>query len=202
MPFDRDSPSSGLPSQSRDVTDSPPGEPELVARVARWSLVVGGLLALLGFLAVAAPWAAATAVAMLCGIALVTAGASQVAMTAGTFTWRGFWLTLLCGVLSIIAGMAMIVIPVEGVHALVTFLGLLILAEAAAKLTAAFAVPRDYPWGWLLCDGIVTALVGGFLLVSPANRAGVYLGVLVGINLLTSGLASVATGVLLRRVGG
>ena len=170
-------------------------------RLSDWSLGLGVILSLLGILAIVAPNAASQIVDALVGGSLVAAGMAQLIATLGTFTWRGFWLTLLCGVLSIIAGMAMLVIPVEGVHALVTFLGLLILAEAAAKLTAAFAVPRDYPWGWLLCDGVVTALLGGFLLVSPADRAGLYLGMLIGINLLTSGLSSVAAGVLLRRVG-
>lgn len=171
-------------------------------RLSDWSLGLGVILSLLGVLAIAAPNAASHVVDALVGGALVAAGVAQLGATLGTFTWRGFWLTLLCGVLSVIAGLAMIVIPVEGVHALVTFLGLLILAEAAAKLTAAFSVPRDYPWGWLLCDGVVTALLGGVLLVSPADRAGVYLGVLIGINLLSSGIASVAAGVLLRRVDG
>lgn len=169
-------------------------------RMGDWSLGLGVILALLGVLSIASPWATSVVINALVGGSLVAAGVSQLGMTLGTFTWRGFWLTLLCGVLSIIAGLAMLVIPVEGVHALVTFLGLIILFEAAAKLMAAFSVPRDYPWGWLLGDGVITALLGGLLLVSPAQKAGVYLGVLVGINLLTSGIAFVAAGMSLRRV--
>jgi uncharacterized membrane protein HdeD (DUF308 family) len=169
-------------------------------KISDWSLGLGVILALLGVLSIASPWATSVVVNALVGGSLVAAGISQLGMTLGTFTWRGFWLTLLCGVLSIIAGLAMLVIPVEGVHALVTFLGLVILFEAGAKLMAAFSVPRDYPWGWLLGDGIITALLGGMLLVSPPDKAGVYLGVLIGINLLTSGIAFLAAGMSLRRV--
>lgn len=169
------------------------------ARIATWCLGLGGVLAALGALAIAAPWVASTVIDYLCGGTLIAAGISQLGMAAGTWTWRGFWLMLVCGALSVVAGVAMLAIPVEGIHALVTFLGIVILLEAAAKFTAAFSVPRDYPWGWILFDGIITAVLGGILLTSPAGQAGVYLGVLIGINLLSSGIASVATGLAIRR---
>ena len=93
----------------------------------------------------------------------------------------------------------MLAIPVEGIHALVTFLGLVILLEAVAKLAAAFSLPREFPRGWILFDGIVTALLGGILLTSPTSQAGVYLGTLIGINLLSSGITAAAAGFTLRR---
>jgi len=180
--------------------DTPALEIELSRpRIASWFLGLGGTLAALGALSIATPWVAATVIDYLCGGTLVAAGISQLGMAAGTWTRRGFWVTLVCGALSVVAGAAMLAIPVEGIHALVTFLGIVILLEAAAKLTAAFAVARDFPWGWILCDGIITAVLGGILLTSPASQAGVFLGVLIGINLLSSGIAAVATGLALRR---
>jgi len=169
------------------------------AQIARWCLGLGGVLIAMGILAIAAPWVASTLIDYLCGGALIAAGISQLGMAAGTWTWRGFWLTLVCGTLSLVAGAAMLAIPVEGIQALVTFLRILILLQAAAKLTAAFSVPREFPRGWILFDGIITAVLGGILLTSPASRAGLYLGTLIGINLLSSGIASVAAGVSLRR---
>lgn len=163
------------------------------------ALGLGAVLVILGLLALAAPWAASTVIDYVCAGALIAAGVSQLGMTAATWTWRGFWLTLLCGALSIVAGTAMLAIPVEGIHALVTFIGLLILFEAAAKLTAAWSAPAGFPWGWLLFDGLVTALLGGILLTAPAAQAGIYLGVLIGINLLSSGISFLAAGLWLRR---
>ncbi|MFM8380057.1 MAG: HdeD family acid-resistance protein [Planctomycetia bacterium] len=165
----------------------------------RCALGLGAVLSLLGLLALAAPWAASAVIDYVCAGTLIAAGISQLGMTAATWTWRGFWLTLLCGVLSIVAGTAMLAIPVEGIHALVTFLGLVILFEAAAKLTAAWSAPPGFPWGWILFDGLVTALLGGILLTSPAAQAGIYLGVLIGINLLSSGISFLAAGFWLRR---
>lgn len=174
-------------------------EVDLMPRVATWCLGLGGVLAALGILSIAAPWAASTVIAYLCGGTLIAAGLAQLAAAAGTWTWRGFWLVLVCGALSIVAGAAMLAIPVEGIHALVAFLGIVILLEAAAKLAAAFAVPREFPRGWILLDGILTAVLGGILLTSPASQAGVYLGVLIGINLLSSGISTAAAGLWLRR---
>ena len=172
---------------------------DTLASLPAWTLGLGAALSILGLLALAAPWAASTVIDYVCAGTLIAAGVSQLGMTAATWTWRGFWLTLLCGVLSIVAGTAMLAIPVEGIHALVTFLGLVILFEAAAKLAAAFSAPPGFPWGWILFDGIVTALLGGILLTSPAAQAGVYLGVLIGINMLSSGISFLAAGLWLRR---
>lgn len=164
-----------------------------------WCFWVGGALAILGALAIAVPWAASTLVAWVIGFMLLAAGVTQLGMAAGTYTWRGFWLALVCGALAVVAGTAMIAIPVEGIHVLTTFLGVLILFEAAAKLTAAFSLPRDFPWGWVLVDGLVTALLGGILLTASTAQAPVFLGVIFGINLLSSGIALLASGMWLRR---
>jgi len=174
-------------------------QPAPFSRLKSGLLGLGAALAILGILAIAAPWAASTVVDFMVAGSLIAAGVTQLGMTASTYDWRGFWLTLLCGVLSLVSGAAMLMIPVAGVHALATFLGLVILFEAAAKLMAAFSLPRDFPWGWLLADGLITAVLGGILLTAPAAQAGVYLGTLIGINLLSSGVAFVASGLWLKR---
>ncbi len=174
----------------------------LLAHVKSRLIWLGISLSVLGILAIAAPWLAATVIDMMVAGALIAAGAAQLAAAAATFTWRGFWMTVACGVLSLVAGTAMLAIPVEGVHALAFFLGLLFLFEAAAKLTAAFALPGDFPWGWILADGLVTAILGGLLIMSPAEQSGLYLGTLIGINLLASGVSFLGSGFWLKhRIG-
>jgi uncharacterized membrane protein HdeD (DUF308 family) len=174
-------------------------ELDLLGPVSTWCLVLGGILAVLGGLALASPWAASTVVDMFCGVTLIAAGISQLAMTAFTFTWRGFWLTLLCGSLSLVAGTGMIVLPKAGIEALVVFLGLILLFESAAKLAAAFSIRGDFPWGWLLIDGVITGLLGSVLLTSRPAAAAVLLGVFVGVNLLSSGVMFADAGLSLRR---
>ena len=78
---------------------------------------LGVALAGLGALAIAVPWAAATFVDFMVAGSLLAAGVTQLGAAASTWSWRGFWLTVLCGGLSLVAGTAMLAIPAEGVHA-------------------------------------------------------------------------------------
>jgi len=174
------------------------GPRAILRKVGSWSLIVGGLLAVLGVAAMAAPWLAAATVATICGVMLIVGGASQLAMTAATFTWRGFWITLVTGLLGIVLGVTMLVLPAAAIGTLVIFLAVMLLLEASAKISAVFLVQGDFPWGWLLVDGLVTAALGIVLLVSRPAEAAMLLGIFVGINLLSSGIMLLAAGWSLR----
>lgn len=165
------------------------------------ALRLGVSLALLGLLALLAPWGAATAIDILCGAVLVAAGIGQLVLAAGAFDWRGFWLTLVCGSLSLVGGTAMLVIPRAGVGAIVVFVGLLLAFEAAAKFTVAWTFRDAYPVRWILFDGLLTTLLATVMLTARGDDRGTLLGVLVGVNLLSSGLMFAATGWTLRRGG-
>jgi uncharacterized membrane protein HdeD (DUF308 family) len=177
-------------------------EPAPLASLRNWSFGLGLLLTALGIAALARPLIPSLTINLFIGALLIAAGAMRVVSAFGTYSWRGFWLSLLCGALSLAAGTAMLKWPADGIMALVAFLGILLLFEAAAKLTAAFSVPRDYPWGWILVDGLITAVLGGILFMAGPEQATLYLGVIVGLHLLTSGIALFAAGVWLKRAIG
>ena len=172
---------------------------KLLSSISSWSLGLAGVLGLLGVLALVSPWAAAGVVDAVCGFSLIAAGLSQLAMSAGTFTWRGFWIGLFCGGLSIVAGTGMLVLPKAGIEALVLFLGLVMLFEAVAKRAAAFTIRGGFPWGWLLVDGVVTGALAAVLLTCRPAEAGVLLGVFVGVNLLSTAFTCAAAGLWMRR---
>lgn len=186
----------------RITTFTREGDRDITNLVATWSLGVGAVLAVLGFGAVFAPMVAAIALDIAIGSLLVAAGASQVLMSAGTFTWRGFWVTLVCGIVSIVTGVAMLVLREPGVAALGLFLAIMLMVEAAAKLAAVILVRREIPWLWLLFDGLVTAALGTVLFVSPPAEKGVLLGVFIGINLLSTAATLLAAGWSLRQAKG
>jgi len=173
--------------------------PGPITSLRNWSFVLGILLVLLGVAALARPLIPSLTVNFFIGGLLIAAGVMRIVSAFGTYTWRGFWLSLLCGVLSLVSGTAMLALPGVGIEALVVFLGILILFEAAAKLTAAFSVPRDYPWGWILVDGLITAVLGGILFTANPAQAALYLGVIIGIHLLTSGVALLGAGAWLKQ---
>ncbi len=182
-------------------TDPLPAASDVVAAIRGKLLMLGGGLALLGLVSLAAPWAAATVIDWLCGGLLVAAGVAQLAVATVTYTWRGFWIAAVCGTLALVGGLAMLAIPVEGVHALVTFLGIMLLVEGAVKLAAAWGLPSDMPWGWILFNGLLTTILGAILVAARPAEAGVLLGLFVGMNLLSSGITFLATGMSLGRAG-
>lgn len=173
--------------------------PGPITTLRNWSLGIGILLVLLGAACFARPLVPSLTVTFFIGGLLVAAGAARIVSAFGTYSWKGFWLTLLCGVLSVVSGTAMLALPGVGIEALVVFLGLVILFEAAAKLAAAFSVPRDFPWGWLLVDGLVTALLGGILFTAAPEKAPLYLGVIIAAHLISSGVMLLGTGFWLNR---
>ena len=173
--------------------------PGPITSLRNWSFGLGILLVLLGVAALARPLIPSLTVNFFIGGLLIAAGVMRIVSAFGTYTWRGFWLSLLCGVLSLVSGTAMLALPGVGIEALVVFLGILIMFEAAAKLTAAFSVPRDYPWGWILVDGLITAVLGGILFTANPAQAALYLGVIIGIHLLTSGVALLGAGAWLKQ---
>ena len=173
--------------------------PGPITTLRNWSLGIGILLVLLGAACFARPLVPSLTVTFFIGGLLVAAGAARIVSAFGTYSWKGFWLSLLCGVLSVVSGTAMLALPGVGIEALVVFLGLLILFEAAAKLAAAFSVPRDFPWGWLLVDGLVTAVLGGILFTAAPEKAPLYLGVIIAAHLISSGVMLLGTGFWLNR---
>lgn len=111
-------------------------------------------------------------------------------------------MTLVCGIVSIVTGVAMLVLREPGVAALGLFLAIMLMVEAAAKLAAVILVRREIPWLWLLFDGLVTAALGTVLFVSPPAEKGVLLGVFIGINLLSTAATLLAAGWSLRQATG
>jgi uncharacterized membrane protein HdeD (DUF308 family) len=64
--------------------DTPNGRIEFSgSQIASWCLGLGGVLAVLGILAIAAPWVASTVIDYLCAGTLIAAGISQLGMAAG-----------------------------------------------------------------------------------------------------------------------
>lgn len=181
---------------ARDDQQSP------LVSLRNWSFGIGVLLVLLGIGAFARPYISSLTINFFIGGLLLAAGVMRIIAAFGTYTWKGFWLTLLCGALSVVSGTAMLALPAVGIDALVVFIGLLILFEGGGKIAAAFSVPRDYPWGWILLDGVVTAVLGGILFMATPGQAAVYLGVIVAIHLIVSGATLLGAGVWLNRAIG
>jgi uncharacterized membrane protein HdeD (DUF308 family) len=145
------------------------------------------LLIIVGFFALALPFEAGIAIAIVVAILVIVAG---IAHLAGSFAARstgGFFWRLLVGCAYLIAGVYLLVNPKLSLVSLTLALAVLFLVEAIFHIVTYFQIRSAPGSGWLLFDGIVTLILAIMIWRSWPASAVWALGTIVGINLLMSG---------------
>lgn len=158
--------------------------------------VAGGLLAL--FNPVAATITATTIVAWL----FLFMGALQVVAAFGTMgMWTRIW-TAALGALAIVIGGWILTNPIAGTMVLTWTIGVLFLVEGIVKLVLAF-VARQSPYFWaMLLSGAVSVVLGGMILGRFPETALTIPGILMAVDLISTGVALVALALHLKGAKG
>lgn len=167
------------------------------ARTAKW---VGVLLLITGFLALFAPLAAGLSVALLVGVLFIISGAAQLVIVfkAGSFG-RGLLLAVLA-LLSLVAGVYMVMQPVAALATLTLFLAGYFIATGVVEAIGAFGARPASGWGWLLFGGIVSILLGVMIWRQFPLSGAWAIGTLVGVRMIMSGWTLIAVGGLAKDV--
>jgi uncharacterized membrane protein HdeD (DUF308 family) len=145
------------------------------------------LLIIVGFFALALPFEAGIAIAIVVAILVIVAG---IAHLAGSFAARstgGFFWRLLVGCAYLIAGVYLLLNPKLSLVSLTLALAVLFFVEAIFHFVTYFQIRSAPGSGWLLFDGIVTLILAIMIWKSWPASAVWALGTIVGINLLMSG---------------
>ena len=158
-----------------------------------WRLLLfeGVILIILGVLAIAAPAIATLAVDLYIGWLFLFAGLVGVFAVFKMRDIPSFLLSLIPAVLSIVIGALLIWKPAEGALSLTALMVVFFAAEGLFQIVTSIAY-RDYiegSWGWILLSGIADLVLAGIILHGWPVTATWALGVLAGVNLITSGLA-------------
>lgn len=157
--------------------------------------VLGILTIIFGILAIAMPWLAGQAILWAVGVLVIAGGLTRMvwAFQAGSLG-KGL-LVFLIGVLTLLAGFAVISHPVLSSAVLTVLLSIYLLADGLAELVAAAGLPAGQKGkGWLIFDGVVT-LVLGVMIFTGFPLAGVFaIGVFLGVKLLFAGMTVLALG--------
>jgi uncharacterized membrane protein HdeD (DUF308 family) len=162
---------------------------------AHWRLYVfqGVLMIILGVLAVAAPAFATLTVDIYVGWLFLISGVLGLIAMFSARNVPGFLWTLVTALLSIVVGGVLLWKPVEGALSLTIVLTAFFIVEglfqAAAALIYRDAIPST--WGWLLASGIADLALAAIIIAGWPGTAAWTLGLLVGVNLLTTGWAVV-----------
>ena len=168
----------------------------------KWFVFHGIVMLILGCLAVAEPVIASVAVDIYIGWLFLFSGVlGLVAMFSARDASAFFWM-LLTAALSLAAGIMLIWKPTEGTVSLTLVLTAFFIAEGAFQIAASLSYRDIIPgsWGWLLASGISDLVLAGLIIYFWPASASWTLGLVVGINLITTGLAIVVTAIEVRSV--
>ena len=158
-----------------------------VRRHRGWFLALGSLMIVLGIAAIAFPFTASLAVTLTVGMVLIIAGVGQLVHAISMPRWRGFFITLLGALLALAVGALVLFYPLSGILSLTLLVATFLLVGGVLKMILAFRLRPDLNWNWLLFAGGLAVMLGLVILSQWPFSAAWILGVLVGVDLVSSG---------------
>jgi uncharacterized membrane protein HdeD (DUF308 family) len=153
-----------------------------------WQGSCGVLLIVLGFLAVLMPAVAALATAIVFAWLLILSGGFEVAHAIQTRAQRGFGWKLASGLLTLVLGLALLVMPVAGVASLALLVGSVLLVSGVARLMLAWRMRPSRGWGWVMFDGSLSVVLAVLIVVGWPGSSLAIIGLLTGFTLISSGV--------------
>jgi uncharacterized membrane protein HdeD (DUF308 family) len=159
---------------------------------------LGVVLIVLGIAAILTPATAGSAVVVVIGLILLGAGVAAAFRGLQTSTGMEKVLGLVVGIVTALAGVAVLGHPLFGLALLTLLLAGYFMVDGLCKAVVSLRFRPARGWLWLLISGGVS-LVLGVLLWSQWPMSGLWaVGVLVGLNLISTGLALLKSVSMLR----
>ncbi len=157
-------------------------------RYLGWVLALGILLVVAGGFAVSYAFSSTIVSVATLGVLFLVASGAQVAAAIMSPTWRGVFLFLALAAIYGGAGVYSLTYPIAAAESLTLLLSFLFLTGGALRIAISL-VERLPSWGWALANGILTVMLGIVILSQWPVASAWVPGTLVGIDLITSGIA-------------
>ncbi len=123
---------------------------------------------------------------LLIGVILMVTGLFQLALT---FKSKMHWWSLLSAGLSIVIGTLIVWKPFVVLISVVTLLAIFMTLESLFELFLAFRMRLKKGWGWMVFSSAVTLIMAFILWIGYPTFDVLYLGWIVGINMILYGLS-------------
>lgn len=181
-------------------TASSPQSTEMTTPKSWQPFVVGGLgLAVVGLIAIVAPFLTEISLSLLLGGLLVGGGLIHGWHAFGVRKWRAFiWQVALAAVYAI-AGLALLANPLVGLAALSTLLIAFFFAEGIVEIGMGLRSRTHSGWGSLVASGLLSLVIAGMLFAGLPGSLLWAVGILFGVDLLVTGLTMTYLGISNRR---
>jgi len=164
-----------------------------------WFLALGIFLVLAGAAAILFPLLSTIATKIMLGWIFLISGILMLIHAFSIKQWGGFLMGLLLGVLYVVAGGWLAFFPFTGIITLTLLLAAMFLVEGVLEAVMAFRVKPHEGWGWMLFSGIVAIAVGLMIAYQLPSSAAWAIGLLAGINLLSTGISFIVLALAGRR---
>jgi len=165
-------------------------------------LAQGVIMTGLGVLAVIWPQLSTVAVDVYVGWLFLLSGAvGLLTMFFAPSASAYFW-SLFTSALSLFVGILLLWHPIEGAVSLTLVLIAFFIAEGIFQIAASLSYREAFPesWGWMLGSGIADLILAGVIISGWPGTASWALGLIVGVNLISSGIAIIMVAVTGRRL--
>ncbi len=187
------------PVADGDVAD--PATLDGVRKGRKWLFWGGIAHIVIGVLAVFFPIVFSLAANYVIGLVFVLAGGAAL---AGAFSLRGsgpFFGALLLALFTMGAGLVLLFNPAAGLIALTLVIAVIFLLEGASHLSLAFQMRPAEGWLWMLFSGGVSIAAGLIIAAGLPSASLVVLGLLVGVNFISTGIGMVMVAETIRKAG-
>jgi uncharacterized membrane protein HdeD (DUF308 family) len=168
-------------------------------KITGWYIVAAVLFILLGMFAIIEPAVAALGVTLLVGWLLIFGG---VAHLLGAFKGGGakqVIFQMLIGIAYLIGGLYSLTHPLLAIGTLTLLLAAVIFAGGVLEIVSYFRLKDEGASGWMLLNGVIAILLGGMIWFHWPSSSVWAIGILVGANLLITGMTRLMFGLAARK---
>jgi uncharacterized membrane protein HdeD (DUF308 family) len=150
-------------------------------------LVLGCVLVLAGLAAIAFPLLSTIATKVALGWIFVLSGAAIILHACSAGDWRGFFWNLPIGLLHLIVGGYLALLPLSGIVTLTVLIAALLIADGVLELGMALRIRPHNGWIWVLLSGLVAIAAGTLIALKLPGSATFTIGLLIGIKMIFAG---------------
>jgi uncharacterized membrane protein HdeD (DUF308 family) len=169
-------------------------------KITGWYIAAAVLFLVLGIFAIIEPGVASLGVTLLVGWLLIIGAVGHL---IGAFKGGGakqVIFQLLIAVVYFIGGIYFLTHPIMALGTLTLLLAGVILAEGVLEIISYFRMKGEGASGWVLFNGIVTIFLGCLIWFHWPSSTVWAIGILVGVNLLMTGITRLMFGLAVRKV--
>lgn len=153
--------------------------------------LAGGVIGIVGVLAIAFPLVTGLSVTYALGVLLVLGGVVHGVHAFSARGWRGSLWQLTLAVVSVVAGVILLANPIVGLASLTLLVIAYLLVDGIAELAMSIRMQGEPGRGWVAFSGAISLVLAALLWAGfPADAVWV-IGLLVGVSLLTTGFSMV-----------